>query len=152
AFLAKIALGYFCLQGVDIYSTEYNHLRKCAKLSDPTVFIPFFIGVHPHPTQDIRLLGEGKATVHKIRPVWVTFPGFSGIIPTAKSLPREEIRELESFARQNLPSQFLLITDPDWSKPIKFEMTLTSATEATRLQHRELWNSLTRDTDKSPAS
>jgi len=148
AFLAKIALGYFCLQGANIYSTEYNHLRKCAKSVDPASFIPFFIGVHPYPTQDIRLLGEGEAIVHKTRPVRVTFPGFSGIIPTAQSLSREEMRGLESFVGQNLPSQFLLITDPDWSKPIQFVMTLKPATEATRLQHRELWNSLTKGTDR----
>jgi hypothetical protein len=148
AFLGKIALGYFCLQGVDIYSTEYSHLRNCAKLVNPASFIPFFIGAHPHPTQDIRLLGEGEATVHKTRPIWVTFPGFSGIIPTAQSLSPEDIRVLESFVGPNLPSQFLLITDPDWSKPVKFEMTLQPATEATRLQHRELWNSLTKGPDR----
>lgn len=148
ALLAKIALGYFCLQGADVYSTEYNHLRECATSADPASFIPLFFGVHPHPTQDIRLLGEGEAAAHKTRPVWVTFPGFSGIIPTAQALSQEDIRELARFVGQNLPSQCLLITDPDWSKPIKFEMTLKPATEATRLQQRELWSSLTKGTDR----
>lgn len=147
AFLAKIALGYFCLQGADVYSTEYNHLRKCATSGDPASFIPFFLGVHSHPTQDIRLLGEGEAIGQKTRPIWVTFPGFSGVIPTAQSLSQDDVRELASFVGQNLPSQCLLITDPDWSKPVKFEMTLKPATEATRQQQRELWNSLAKGTD-----
>ena len=147
-FLGKDRAWILCLQGADIYSTEYNHLRKCAKSGDPASFIPFFLGVHPHSTQDIRLLGEGEATGHKTRPIWVTFPGFSGIIPTAQSLSQEDIRGLERFVGQNLPSQCLLITDPDWNKPIKFEMTLKPATEATRLQQRELWNSLAKSTDR----
>jgi len=139
AFLAKIALGYFCLQGADVYSSAYDHLRKCAKSVDPAFFIPCFIGLHPHPTQDIQLLGKGEAIVHATRPVWVTFPGFAGIIPTAPYLSQEVLRELESFVRQNAPSPFFLITDPAWSKSIEFEVTLEPATEATRRQHRELW-------------
>jgi hypothetical protein len=152
AFLGKIALGYFCLQGADIYSTEYNHLRTCARSVDPASFIPCFIGVHPHPTQDIQLLGAGEAIVRQMRPLWITFPGFSGIIPTAPSLSQEDIRGLKNFVEHNLPSRFLLTTDPDWSKPIKVEMSGIPATEATKLQHRELWNAMTKDTDRGKPS
>lgn len=141
AFLAKIALGYFCLQEVDVYSTDYDHLRKCAKSFDPSYFIPFFIGVHVDPSQDIRLLGEGEEIVHKAKPVWIRFPGFSGILPTAQHFPQASMLGLESFVTQNVPGHSL-ITDPDWSKPVRFTMILEPAIEVIRSQHRELWRFL----------
>ena len=99
AFLAKIALGYLCLRGADIYSTDDDRLRKCARSDDPAFFIPFWIGIHPLPTQGIRFVGEGQPIIHKVSAVWVRFPGFSGIIPTAQNLSQEEVVELESFVK-----------------------------------------------------
>jgi hypothetical protein len=137
AFLAKIGLGYFCRQGVDVYSSAYDHLRTCAKSVDPAFFIPVFIGVYPGPDQNIQLLGSGEAIVHETRPVLVTFPGFAGIIPTAQYLSQEALRRLESFVRQNVQSPFFFITDAAWSKPIEFEVMVVPATEEIALQYQQ---------------
>jgi hypothetical protein len=151
AFLAKIGLEYFCHQGIDVYSSAYDHLRQCAKSVDPSFFIPVFIGIHPHSTQAIRLLGNGEAITQVTRPVWVVFPGFVGIIPTAQNLSEEALRGLERFIGQNVLNSFFLIVDPAWSKPIEFEMSLEPGTEATRLQYRELWKALTKGIDRGGA-
>lgn len=50
AFLAKISLEHFCLRAADVYTAEYDNLRRCAKSCGSSPFIPFFIGVHAEPT------------------------------------------------------------------------------------------------------
>jgi hypothetical protein len=145
AFLAKICLGYFCLQGEEIYGTGYDHLRECVRSVGSSPFIPFFVGVHSGPTQSIQLLGTEGEIIREVRSVWVTFPGFSGILPTVKNPSQDAVYRLESFLQRNMTAQFLLVTDPTWCKPIRVKLTLEPKTEAGRLQHRKIWDSLNTD-------
>jgi HNH endonuclease len=123
AFLAKISLEYFCLQAADVYSAEYDNLRCGAKSYGSSPFIPFFIGVHAEPTQAVELLSANKEILEASRPVWVRFPGFSAVIPTSKTLQNSALERLQSFILGEMSGQFLLISDPNWEKPIKVELT-----------------------------
>jgi hypothetical protein len=139
AFLAKISLEYFCLQGADVYSAEYDNLRCCAKSHGSSPFIPFFIGVHAEPTQAVELLSANKEIVEALRPVWVRFPGFSAIIPTSKTVQNSALERLQSFIQEELPGQFLLISEPNWEKPIKVKLTLIPCSEVAQEGQHKLW-------------
>jgi len=141
AFLARIALGYLCLEGRDVYASEYDHLRACALTSDPedpSFFIPCFIGIHAAPTQEIRWFRNGESRLDALWAIQVTFPGFAGIIATARDLSPDDLEYLEAAVKQHPPG-FLFVRHPGLTKPFTFVMTLFPATDENRRQLRELW-------------
>lgn len=139
AFLAKISLEYFCLQGVDVYSGEYDNLRSCAKSCGSSPFMPFFIGIHPEPTQAVELLSASKELLQASKPIWVRFPGFSAVIPTSKTLQNSALECLHAFILKEMSGQFLLISDSNWEKPIKVKLTLIPCSEVAKEDHLKLW-------------
>lgn len=139
ALLAKISLEYFCLRKANVYTSEYDNLRCCAKSRGSSPFIPFFIGVHPEPTQAVKLLSDNKKILEASKPVWIRFPGFSAVIPTKTSLQSNALGSLQSFIVQEMPGQFLLISDPNWEKPIKVNLTLTPSSKIAKESHHKLW-------------
>jgi hypothetical protein len=140
AFLAKISLEYFCLQGADVYSAEYDNLRTCAKSRGSSPFMPFFIGIHPEPTQAVELLSAGKELLQASKPIWVRFPGFSAVIPTSKTLHNSALERLHAFILKEMSGQFLLISDSKWEKPIKVKLTLIPYSEVAKEDHLKLWH------------
>lgn len=139
AFLAKISLEYFCLQGAEVYSAEYDNLRRCAKSAGSSPFLPFFVGVHAEPTQAVELFSASKEIVEAMRPVWVRFPGFSAVFPTSKTGQQSVLERMQSFILEEMPGRFLLISDPNWEKPIKVKLTLLPHSEVAKESHHKLW-------------
>jgi hypothetical protein len=108
SFLAKISLEYLCLRGADVYSAEYDDLRRCAESHGSSFFIPFFLGLHVEPTQAVELLYANNEILEPLRPVSVRFPGFSAIMPPSKNLQKHALehcnRLLAKKSRDNFCS------------------------------------------------
>lgn len=139
AFLAKISLEYLCVRGADVYSAEYNDLRRCASSHESSSFIPFFIGLHAEPTQAIELLDANTEILEASRPVSVRFPGLYAIMPTTNDLQKDAFDRLQLFIHKTIPGTFLSISDPNWAKPIKTTLTLIPSSEVAKESHAELW-------------
>jgi len=139
AFLAKISLEYFCLRKENVYTSEYENLRCCANSCGSSPFIPFFIGIHAESTQAVQLLSDNRKILEASKPVWIRFPGFSGIVPTSKILQTIELERLRSFIIEEMPGQFLFISDPNWEKPIKVNLTLIPSSKIAKEGHNKLW-------------
>jgi len=137
AFLAKISLEYFCLKKTNVYASEYDSLRLCAQTYGDSPFIPFFLGLHVESTQAVRLI-SGTKDVDSLKPVWITSPGFSGVIPTMKFLQDKSLEILRSFITKKLPGSFLLVSDQNCEKPIKVNLTLTPASAIAKASHSKL--------------
>lgn len=141
AFLARVSLGYFFLAEEDVYSADYDHLRECISSVGSDPFIPFLMGLHAEPTQDIhQVLSNGDACV-KTRPVRVRFPGFSGIIPTAPVLLEEDLRSLVNYCTEEIPGH-IFMNDPDWNKPVEMNITLKPTTRAAMQAFKKTYNSM----------
>ncbi len=141
AFLARVALGYLCLEGRDVYSSEYDHLRSCCLAKDPddpSTFIPCFIGVHMAETQSLGWLRNGTPELDKLRVVSVQFPGFSGLIPTARGVIEDDRQRIEDVVKELSPG-FLAVRKPGPMKPITFKLTMLPMTDENKRQQRELW-------------
>src|SRR5262249_2846802 len=110
-----------------------------AKSAGSSPFLPFFIGVHAEPTQAVELLSADEEILEAARPVWVRFPGFSAVLPTATTLQNSALERLQPFILQELPGQFLLISDPNWQKPIKVELPLIPCSEVAKESQLKLW-------------
>ncbi len=142
ALLAKMSLEYFCLKKNDVYTSEYDNLRYCAQTHGRSPFIPFFIGLHAEPTQAVELISDDKKLVDSLKPIWIRFPGFSAVIATDKSIQDSSLELLRSFIAQELPGKFLFISDPNWEKPIKVNLTLTAASEIAKESSKKLLREL----------
>jgi hypothetical protein len=137
ALLAKMALEYLCLRKINVYTTDYDHLRDCAKSHGRSPFIPFFIGLHVEPTQAIDLISDDEICAG-FKPVWIRFPGFSAVIPTGKSLENSMLDLFRSYIVREVPGSFMFISDPNWEKPIKVSVTLTPASQIARESYNRL--------------
>jgi hypothetical protein len=100
----------------------------------------FFVGVHAEPTQAIELFSASKEIVEALRPVWIRFPGFSAVFPTSKLVQHNALKSIQSFILEEMPGRFLLISDPNWEKPIKVKLTLIPHSEIAKKSHHKLWN------------
>jgi len=142
ALLAKMSLEYFCLKTKDVYTSEYDNLRDCAKSHGRSPFIPFFIGLHVEPTQAIELISDDKNKIDSLKPIWIRFPGFSAVIATDSSLQSSSLEVLRSFISQELPGQFLFISDQNWEKRIKVNLSLPPASDIAKESYNRLLKKL----------
>ncbi|MDL1979671.1 MAG: HNH endonuclease [Deltaproteobacteria bacterium] len=138
AFLARIALSYFCIQSKNVYSSEYENLRTCANSLGMKEFIPFLVGVNASSNQEIKLLSDNNDLVTRTVPVSVKFPGFFGLLPTASGIDLTDITELKTYLYGKFKTHCFAVPDPSWNKPIAFQLELTPMSDIAQKCHEKI--------------
>lgn len=138
AFLARIALSYFCILSKSVYSSEYENLRTCANSLGKKDFIPFLVGVNASSNQEIKLISDNNELVTRTVPVSVKFPGFFGLLPTSSGIDITDITELKTYFYEKYKDYCFAVPDPSWNKPIDFQIELTPMSDIAKKCHEEI--------------